>query len=56
MKIALGCDHGALALKEKLNTIENPATWPFIVFADARESMKNVVREKIRTFGSAGRI
>lgn len=43
-------------LKEKLNSVDNPATWPFIVFEDARKGMKEVVRDKIRTFGSAGRI
>lgn len=43
-------------LKDKLNTIENPSTWPFIVFEDARAMMKSVVREKIEKFGSAGRI
>lgn len=43
-------------LKDKLNAMENPATWPFIVFADAREMMKEVVRDKLRTFGSAGRL
>ena len=43
-------------LKDKLNAIENPATWPFIVFEDARNMMKEVAREKLRTFGSAGRI
>ena len=43
-------------LKEKLNSVENPATWPFIVFEDARGMMKDVIREKIRTFGSAGRV
>lgn len=43
-------------LKDKLNTMGNPATWPFIVFEDARSMMKDVVREKIRTFGSASRI
>ena len=43
-------------LKNKLNTMENPATWPHIVFADARKQMKEVVKEKLRTFGSAGRI
>ena len=43
-------------LKDKLNTLENPSTWPFIVFADARAMMKEVVREKLRTFGSAGRV
>ncbi len=43
-------------LKDSLNAMENPATWPFIVFADAREGMKAVVREKVRTFGSASRV
>lgn len=43
-------------LKDKLNAMENPATWPFIVFEDARNMMKEVAREKLRTFGSAGRI
>lgn len=43
-------------LKDKLNAVENPAAWPFIVFEDARAMMKEVIREKIRTFGSAGRI
>jgi len=43
-------------LKDKLNTMENPATWPFIVFAEARANMKEVIREKLRTFGSAGRL
>lgn len=49
---------GALnkGLKDKLNSIENPSTWPFIVFEDARAMMKDVIRDKIRTFGSAGRI
>ncbi len=43
-------------LKDKLNTIDNPSTWPFIVFEDARNMMKEVVKEKLRTFGSAGRL
>lgn len=43
-------------LKDKLNTMENPATWPFIVFEDARNRMKEVARNKLRTFGSAGRL
>lgn len=49
---------GALnkGLKDKLNAIENPSTWPFIVYEDARRMMKDVVREKLRTFGSAGRL
>lgn len=49
---------GALnkGLKDKLNSVENPSTWPFIIFEDARRMMKDVVREKLRTFGSAGRL
>ena len=49
---------GALnkGLKDKLNSVENPSTWPFIVYEDARRMMKDVVREKLRTFGSAGRL
>ena len=43
-------------LKNTLNNISNPSTWPFIVYEDAMKLMKEVVREKIRTFGSAGRI
>lgn len=43
-------------LKDKLNAMENPATWPFIVFEDARVMMKEVIKDKIRKFGSAGRI
>ncbi len=43
-------------LKDKLNAMDNPSTWPFIVFEDARNMMKDVVRDKLRTFGSAGRI
>lgn len=43
-------------LKDKLNTMDNPSTWPYLVFADARQQMKEVVRQKLRIFGSAGRI
>ena len=43
-------------LKDKLNAMENPATWPFLVFADARSMMKEVARNKLRTFGSTGRL
>ena len=43
-------------LKDKLNSVENPATWPFLVFEDSQKLMKEVVREKLHTFGSAGRI
>lgn len=43
-------------LKDTLNGITNPSTWPFIVYEDAMKLMKEVVREKLHTFGSAGRI
>jgi fructose-bisphosphate aldolase class II len=43
-------------LKEKLNTTDNPTIWPIFAFADARAMMKDVIREKLRTFGSAGRL
>lgn len=43
-------------LKEKLNNIENPATWPAYVFEDARNRIKQVAKEKCLTFGSAGRV
>ncbi len=43
-------------LRDTLNNITNPSTWPFLVYADAMKMMKEVVREKLRTFGSAGRI
>ena len=49
---------GALnrGLKEKLSAITNPSTWPVYVFENARQQMKAVIREKIRTFGSNGRV
>ncbi len=43
-------------LKNSLNKIGNPSTWPFIVYEDAMKMMKEVVRDKIRTFGSNNRI
>ena len=44
-----------MALRDKLNSIKNPSTWPAFVFEDARVQMRRVVSEKIRTFGSCGR-
>ena len=43
-------------LKGTLNTMSNPSLWHYLVFEDAIKMMKEVVREKLRTFGSAGRI
>ena len=49
---------GALnkGLKDKLNSVENPSAWPFIVYEDAMAMMKEVVKDKIRKFGSANRV
>ncbi|MBQ4260105.1 MAG: class II fructose-bisphosphate aldolase [Lachnospiraceae bacterium] len=43
-------------LKGTLNTMTNPSTWPFLVYEDAMKMMKEVIREKLHTFGSAGRL
>lgn len=43
-------------LKNKLNAMSNPATWPMFVFEEARKLMKETVRAKIRAFGSNNRI
>ena len=43
-------------LKNTLNTMSNPSTWPFIVYEDAIAGIKSVTREKLRTFGSSGKI
>lgn len=45
-----------MGLKHKLNAIENPSTWPFLIYEDARARMKEVVKMKLRAFGSAGRV
>lgn len=42
-------------LKEKLQSIENVSAWPSVVWQDARVRMREVIRNKIRTFGSNGR-
>ncbi len=49
---------GALntGLKNKLNTITNPSTWPVYVFEEAKVRMREVVRAKIHAFGSNGRV
>ena len=45
-----------LGLKNKLNSMENPSTWPAFVFEEARVRMREAVKTKIRVFGSAGRV
>ena len=43
-------------LKEKLNSISNLSMWPVYVYENSYKAMKEVIRKKIRTFGSNGRI
>lgn len=43
-------------LKDKLNDIQNMSMWPIFVFEEAQTRMREVIREKIRTFGSNGRV
>lgn len=43
-------------IKQKTDNLENITTWPIILFEDARKAMKEVIRQKIRTFGSNNRI
>ena len=43
-------------IKAKTDRLENITTWPIFVFEDAKRQMKEVIREKIRTFGSNGRV
>lgn len=49
---------GALnrGLKNKLNNIKNPSTWPVYVFEEARAEMKKAILDKITTFGSNNRV
>lgn len=42
-------------LKEELATLDNTSAWPCVVFSIAREKMREVIRHKIRTFGSNGK-
>lgn len=43
-------------LKDKLNDIQNMSMWPIYVYETANERMREVIRNKIRTFGSNGRV
>lgn len=43
-------------LRDKLNGIQNLSMWPVYVYEDAITRMREVIRNKIRTFGSAGRV
>ena len=43
-------------LKNTLNAVSNPSTWPFLVYKDAIKMMKAVVRDKLKKFGSINRL
>lgn len=43
-------------LKNTLNAVSNPSTWPFLVYKDAIKMMKDVVRDKLKKFGSTNRL
>ncbi len=43
-------------LKDKLNDIQNMSMWPVFVYEEANARMREVIRNKIRTFGSNGRV
>ena len=43
-------------LKDKLNDIQNMSMWPVYVYEEANKRMREVVRNKIRTFGSNNRV
>lgn len=43
-------------LQRKLCNLTNPTTWPIFVMEDAKNAMKEVIRNKIHTFGSNNRI
>ncbi|MBQ7822070.1 MAG: class II fructose-bisphosphate aldolase [Clostridia bacterium] len=43
-------------LKNKLNSMTNPSTWPVYVFEEARKLMKDAVRDKITAFKSNNRV
>ena len=48
-----GLDTG---LKDKLNDIPNMSMWPIFVYEEANNRMREVIRNKIRTFGSNNRV
>lgn len=43
-------------LKCKLNDIQNMSMWPVYVYEEANKRMREVIRNKIRTFGSNNRV
>ena len=45
-----------MGIKAKTDHLENITTWPIYLFEDAKKAMKEVIRQKIRTFGSNGKV
>lgn len=43
-------------LRDKLNKIENMSMWPIFIYEEAQKNMRNVIRDKIKVFGSGNRI
>lgn len=43
-------------LKDKLGSIENMSMWPIFVYEEANKRMREVIRHKLRTYGSAGKV
>ena len=43
-------------LKDKLESISNMSMWPIFTYETAKENMKEVIRNKIRVFGSNNKI
>ena len=43
-------------IKAKTDNLENITTWPILLFEDAKKEMKEIIRQKIRTFGSNNRV
>lgn len=43
-------------LKNTVNSLTNPATWPVVLYEESKKRMREVLLEKINTFGSANRV
>ncbi len=43
-------------LRDKLGSIVNMSMWPMFVYEEANKRMREIVRHKLRTYGSAGRV
>ena len=43
-------------VQNKFGKLDNPTTWPIFALEEAKKEMKEVIREKIRTFGSNNRV